>query len=56
MEWIPQGQRKRGRPKKREKYEKKPELLGRRGGELEKFRKNRVKWRHIVNALCSSGS
>jgi hypothetical protein len=34
MEWNPQGQRKRGRPKKREKYEKKPGLLGRSGETL----------------------
>jgi hypothetical protein len=58
MEWNRQGQRKRGRPKRSWQRTIREEALadGKTCGEIRQLNKNRVRWRHFVNALCSSGS
>jgi hypothetical protein len=58
VEWNPQGQRSRGRPKRSWQRIVREEAfaVGKTWGEIEQLSKNRVRWRHFVNALCSSGS
>jgi hypothetical protein len=57
MEWIPQGQRKRGRPRRSWQRTIREEALAvaKAWGEIKQLSKNRVGWRHFVNATCSSG-
>jgi hypothetical protein len=57
MEWNPQGQRKSGRPKRSWKGTIQEEVLaaGNMWGEIKQLSKNHMRWRHFVNALCSSG-
>jgi hypothetical protein len=58
MEWNPQGQRKRGRPRRswQRTIREGALAVGKTWGESEQLSKNRVRWRHFVNALCSSES
>jgi hypothetical protein len=58
MEWNRQGQRKRVRPRRSWQRTIQEEALavGKMCGEINQLSKNRARWRHFVNALCSSGS
>jgi hypothetical protein len=58
LEWNPQGQGKRGRRKRSWERKIREEALtvGKTWGEIKQLSKNRVRWRHLVNILCSSGS
>lgn len=56
LDWNPQGSRTRGRPKNTWKRTVLEEIAreGKTWSEVKKLATNRVRWRHSVNALCSS--
>lgn len=56
LDWNPQGSRTRGRPKNTWKRTVLEEIAreGKTWSEVKKLATNRVRWRHFVNALCSS--
>jgi hypothetical protein len=58
MEWNPQGKRKRGRLNRSWQRTIQEEALvaGKTWGEVKQLSKNRVRWRHFINTLCSIGS
>ncbi|RUS73880.1 hypothetical protein EGW08_018350 [Elysia chlorotica] len=57
LEWNPQGKRKVGRPKQtwRRSMEAEIRSAGRTWTELKRDAQNRVRWRGVALALCSSG-
>ena len=56
LDWNPQGKRRVGRPKKtwRRSVESEAKAAGWSWAELKKAAQNRVRWRTVVPALCSS--
>ena len=53
LDWNPQGKQRRGRPKqtwRRSVHEALEE--GKSWGEVKKLARNRIRWRHFVDALC----
>ncbi|RUS68423.1 hypothetical protein EGW08_023815 [Elysia chlorotica] len=57
LEWNPQGKRKVGRPKQtwRRSMEAEIRSAGKTWTELKRDAQNRVRWRGVALALCSSG-
>ena len=58
LEWKPQGSRKRGRPKKswRRTVQKEFENIGLSWEAVKRTAQNRVRWKSVVEALCSGRS
>ena len=58
LEWNPQGVRRKGRPKKswRRTIQQEYEDLGMSWEEVKRTAKNRVRWKAVVEALCSGRS
>ena len=58
LEWNPQDQRKRGRPKRSWRRSMYEEIKGinKTWGEIKQLSVNRVRWRCLVDALCSNGN
>lgn len=58
LEWNPVGKRSRGRPTQTWRRSLTEEMKNSKvsWGEIKKSARNREKWRHFVNALCSNGS
>jgi len=56
LDWNPQGKRKVGRPKQtwRRSIEAETKAAGRTWAELKRTSQNRVRWRSVVAALCST--
>ena len=56
LDWNPQGKRKVGRPKQtwRRSIEAETKSTGMSWAELKRTSQNRVRWRSVVAALCSS--
>jgi hypothetical protein len=54
LDWKPQGQQKRGRPKQMWRRSVHNEALGegKSWGEVKQLARNRIKWRRFVDALC----
>jgi hypothetical protein len=54
LDWNPQGQRKRGRPKQTWRRSVHNEALGegKSWGEVKQLVRNRIRWRRFVDALC----
>ena len=54
MDWNPQGQRKRGRPKQTWRRSVHSEALGERKSwdEVKQLAKNKIRWRRFVDVLC----
>jgi hypothetical protein len=54
LDWNPQGQRKRGRPKQTWRRLVHNKALGERKswGEGKQLARNRIRWRRFVDALC----
>ena len=54
MDWNPQGQRKRGRPKQTWRRSVHNEALreGKSWNEVKQLARNRIRWRSFVDALC----
>ena len=54
LDWNPQGQRKRGRPNQTWRRSVHNEALGegKSWGEVKQLARNRIRWRHFVDALC----
>ena len=57
LEWNPQGSRGRGRPKNTWKRSvmKEATEIGTTWSQLKSTAKNRIRWRHVIEALCSTG-
>ena len=58
LSWNPQGKRKSGRPRTswRRSTDEEVKKFGTSWKELEKTAQNRVRWRRVVDGLCSMGS
>ena len=58
LEWNPQGNRKKGRPKItwRRTVLDEAKSVGKVWAELKTYAQNRVRWRELVAALCSGGN
>jgi hypothetical protein len=52
LDWNPQGQQKRGRPKQRWRSVHEALGEGKSWGEVKQLARNRIRWRHFVDALC----
>jgi hypothetical protein len=54
LDWNPQGQLKRGRPKQTWRRSVHSEALGKgkSWGEVKQMARNRIRWRGFVDALC----
>jgi hypothetical protein len=54
LDWNPQGQRRRGRPKQTRRRSVHNEALGegKSWGEVKQLARNRIRWRRFVDALC----
>jgi len=54
LDWNPQGQRKRGRPKQTWRRSVHSEALeeGKSWGEVKQLARNRIRWQRFVDALC----
>ena len=54
MDWNPQGQRKRGRPKQTRRRSVHSEALGegKSWNEVKQLARNRIRWRRFVDTLC----
>ena len=53
LDWNPQGQRKRGRPKQTQRSVHSEALReGKSWGEVKQLARNRIRWRRFVDALC----
>ena len=54
LDWNPQGQRKRWRPKQTWRRSVHSEVLGegKSWGEVKQLARNRIRWRRFVDALC----
>ena len=54
LDWNPQGQRKRGRPRRTWRRSVHNEALGegKSWGEVKQLARNRIRWRRFVDALC----
>lgn len=55
LDWNPQGTRRRGRPRTtwRRTVLEEARSLGKSWGEIKQYARNRVRWRTLVEALCS---
>ena len=58
LTWNPQGKRKKGRPKMtwRRAVQAEMEKAGTSWKQLEKDAQDRLRWRNVVDGLCSTGS
>ena len=58
LEWNPQGKRNKGRPKKtwRRTVSEEHNAIGMTWDQIKRVAKNRVRWRKLVEALCSGRS
>ena len=58
LDWNPQGKRKVGRPKQtwRRSTDAEVKAIGMTWAQLRRTSRNRVRWRSVVAALCSSGN